>query len=259
MNQPHPRIHAPNPPADLEEERELRAVTALLRGLPDPEPPSGLADRVLERIARYEARPRIVRSFLDRLPVPGRLPVPEPALATALAAGIACLLLFSSVQSGLLAPHPDGENSLRPTVARRVSDATLADTDAMRPRRPVVPSFVSAAVIDASSTAFLAPPAIAPAMPIAPLPGDQPTSPLDRRLDRQLNHLLLDPGSFYQRLDRVRDADQFVARLAERAARRGDATEIALELRQRVPHHVHTSWVMERMLAAVLAQHASNR
>jgi hypothetical protein len=248
VSQPHLRIPK-NPPTDLEEERELRAVAALLRSLPTPESPVDLADRVLERIARYEARPRIVRDLLRY--------VPRPALATALAAGIGGLLVLTSLPDGRSAPRRDGEEPLLPMAARRVSDATAAETAALPTRAPVVPRFVSAAVIDGPAS-VLAPPSIGLGTPVTAIAG-QPTDPLDRRLDRQLNHLLLDPPSFYQRLDRVRDSERFVARLAERAAQRGDATEIALELRQRVPRHAHTAWLMEQMLGAVLAQHAPQR
>jgi hypothetical protein len=250
VSQPHPRIDAPSPPADLEEERELRAITALLRSLPAPEPPGDLTDRVLARIARYESRPRIVRGILEH--------VPQRGLATALAAGVGCLLVLSTLRGAPFTSTPDGEVALAPMVARRVTDAALADPGELRPRRPVVPWFVSAAVIDGPPASALAPLPIGLGAPDASIAGSH-TSPMDRRLDRQLNHLLLDPPSFYQRLDRVREPDRFVARLAERAARRGDATDIALELRQRVPHHSHTSWLMERMLGAVLAQRAPTR
>jgi hypothetical protein len=249
VTHPRHRLDAPNPPTDLDEERELRAVTALLRNLPAPVPPNDLADRVLARIARYEARPRIVRSLLDH--------VPQRGLATALAAGLGCLLVLSSLQGGPQASRSDDETALVPTRARRVSDTTSAYAGQLRPRRPVVPWFVSASVIDGPPASVVPPPSIG--LGVQAVMADSRTSPMDQRLDRQINHLLLDPPSFYQRLDRVNDRDRFVARLAERAARRGDATEIALELRQRVPHYAHTSLLMERLLEAVLAQQAPSR
>ena len=58
---------------------------------------------------------------------------------------------------------------------------------------------------------------------------------LDRRLDAQLNELQLDPHAFLRRLERVRERERFVQRLAERAARRGDAAQVALSVRA-VPH-----------------------
>jgi hypothetical protein len=241
VSQPHSRTDEPNPPPALDEERELRAVAALLRGLPAPEPPSDLADRVLARIARYESRPRVVRVFLRH--------APQRGLGTALAAGVGCLLVLGSLQSDLAATGTAGETALVPTRAHRVGDAS-AVPGASRARQAVVPWYELAAVIDAPTARVLVTPSIGlgSALPVA-----GHTDPVDQGLDRQLNHLLLDPASFYQRLDRMRDPDPFVARLAERAARRGDAAEIALELRQRVPHHVHTSLLMDRMLRAVPA------
>lgn len=249
MSEPRPRIDAPNPPTDLDEERELRTVTALLRSLPAPEPPADLADRVLARIARYEARPRLLRGPFQH--------APQRGIATALAAGIGCLLVWNSL-GGPATLRSTGEAALVPMPARRVS-AAGADEGLLRPRRSVVPWFVSAAVIDGPPADALAPQSIGLGTQAAVVAADSRTNPMDQRLDRQINHLLLDPPSFYQRLDRVRDRDRFVARLAERAARRGDATEIALELRQRAPHYEHTSWLMERMLGAVLVHQGPNR
>jgi hypothetical protein len=241
VSQPHSLPDEPNPPPDIDEERELRAVAVLLRGLPAPEPPSDLADRVLARIARYESRPRLVRAFLRH--------VPQRGLGTALAAGVGCLLVLGSLQSGLPSPGTDDETTLVPTPAHRVGETTAA-TEPSRARQAVAPWYELAPVIDAPTARVLVTPSIGLGSEI-PVPGH--THPVDQGLDRQLNHLLLDPASFYQRLDRMRDPDPFVARLAERAARRGDAAEIALELRQRVPHHVHTSLLMDRMLRAVPA------
>ena len=46
---------------------------------------------------------------------------------------------------------------------------------------------------------------------------------------------MLDPFAFFQRLERVREPDRFVSRLANRAAQRGDSAEVALRLRA-FPH-----------------------
>lgn len=71
-----------------EEIAEMRGTIALLRGLPDPEPPAGLADDVIRRIRMGEAR----GGFLDRLSeIAAALFEPKvlaPLSAAMLAAGI---------------------------------------------------------------------------------------------------------------------------------------------------------------------------
>ena len=134
MSESRQRLDGTTPSTDLVEERELRAVSLLLRGLPDPEPPSQLVDRVIAEVARREARPRVIRIF-------GRLP--GPAVGTALAAGVSCLVLFGAIQGGLLVggetPPAPREVAARlvPTKARLVSTGT--DASAARLRRPIVP------------------------------------------------------------------------------------------------------------------------
>ena len=249
MSEPTQRLDGTTPPTDGVEERELRAVSVLLRGLPDPEPPSQLVDRVIAEVARREARPRVVRMF-------GR--IPAPVTATALAAGVSCLMLFGAVQGGLLgygetppARLAASAAPLKPSVARRVS--TGADASAIRLRRPVVPSFASATVIDPQLAYLAVPSRDGLPSPLATGAGPRANpldKSLDRRLDRQLNHLLLDPVSFYQRIDQIRAPERFVGRLAERAAQRGDAIGVALRLRERTPEHAHTAWLVEKFLRA---------
>lgn len=254
MNEPHPRIDA-NPSDD--EDRELRAVAALLRGLRDPEPPADLVERVMARVAEREAQPRLLRLFRE---------IPERAVATAMAAGIGCLLLFGAVRGGLLEAGPvelatrsevAPEQPLQTMRARLVTSETAAETDAARSSRPFAPPFGSAAVIDAQPVGLTRPQlaygALAPS-------AARLTDPLDALLDHQLNHLLLDPAAFYQRLDRIADRERFVARLADRAARRGDAAEVALRLRQHPQQDPrHTSMLVDRLLRAALARTVAER
>lgn len=256
MSESRQRLDAATPDTDAALERELRAVSVLLRGLPDPEPPTQLVDRVIAAVARREARPKVIR-MVERLP--------RPVVATALAAGLSCLLLFGAAQGGLLVPggetpsamHPVAQAKLVPSVARRI--ATGTDAGAVRLRRPVVPSFAAATVIDPQLAAYLAVPSRENLpSPVPPAAGIRVSS-LDIRLDRQLNHLLLDPISFYQRIDRVHDPERFVGRLAERSARRGDATGVALHLRESARGHPHTAWLVERFLRAVIDQHMAAR
>lgn len=228
---------------DPDEERELRAVSALLRGLDDPEPPDGLVERVMARVQAQERRPRLIRGAFRR--------VSEPAVASALAAGIGCLLLVSAFQGER--PAAPGSTHLEPMQARRVGSVDVAQ------RRPGAgPPIGPRAVVDPQAAAFLA----GSAQSAVAMPSIGQARPafvdmaelLDRRLDHQLNALLLNPAGFYDRLERLREAEPFVARLAERAARRGDAVEIALKLRERTPDHPHTSWLVDRMLRAALVR-----
>ena len=79
------------------------------------------------------------------------------------------------------------------------------------------------------------------------------TSQVDRGLDRQLNLMLLDPNAFFRRLDRMTERDRFLARLAERAAQRGDSAHVALQLR--ASRHPMADPVVDRLLNASLAEY----
>jgi len=75
-----------------EEFRLLQATVGLLRGLPRPEAPLGLAERVVERVRAGEAEPVRWRDWLHRLF--------EPAFAVPLAATAAALLVFVGTPTG---------------------------------------------------------------------------------------------------------------------------------------------------------------
>src|SRR5262249_38682448 len=77
----------------------------------------------------------------------------------------------------------------------------------------------------------------------------------DARLDHQLNQLMLDPTAFAQRLELVAQRDRFMARLAERAAARGDAAEIAFRVRE--SHHPLAGEMVQRLLSATLVESVS--
>jgi hypothetical protein len=234
-------------PRSPEEERELRAVVALLRGLPDPEPPEALCAQVMAEVRRRESGPRVLRVAFRRF---------EPLIATAVAAGVGALVLTTAMQSGLI-PSP-GSNvaspepaPLRPTAARRVADAHPSGHDHVRPR--IAPIYVGLPGADLH-TAHLR-----DARATLPFTGggidlrSSSTSPLDRRLDRDLNSLLLDPVSFYARVQQMEQPDQFMARLVDRATRRGDAAQVALRLRVRSPEHPTTDALVDRLLSAAMS------
>lgn len=237
MNQTHDRSEGQN----REEARELRAVVALLRGLPDPEPPDGLEARVMAEVRRRESGPRVLRGAFRRL---------EPWVAAAVAAGVGALVFTTAMQGGRLSapttePGP-ATAALQPSPARRVATASPSASTRVQPR--VAPIYVSLPGADLHA-AHLRTGSLPSTMARDPYdPRTALSNPLDRRLDRELNRLLMDPSTFYARLAQMPQSDRFVTRLVERANRRGDAAHIALRLRMRSPEHPNTAVLVERLL-----------
>ncbi|MGH7337329.1 MAG: hypothetical protein ACREI7_07120 [Myxococcota bacterium] len=79
----------------------------------------------------------------------------------------------------------------------------------------------------------------------------------EARLDRQLNQLMIDPTAFSTRLEQIAQRDEFIARLARRAAERGDAPEIALRVRESA--HPLATQIVDRLLRATLVASVSPR
>ena len=98
---------------------ELRGAIDLLRRLPDPEPPSFLATRVMARIAAGEARTPLWRQWLEQLAT--------PLVAAPLAAAAAALAVFS-----FAAPRSE-------TEMRMASATPPASTTPALVARPVAP------------------------------------------------------------------------------------------------------------------------
>ena len=197
------------------EGEEIDTIVSLLRSLPDPEPSPDLTARIMRRVAEVESRPRVLRGFFGR-------PSTSNA-AAALAAGIACAVVGLHLQ-----PAPPSPVSGKTFVASRA------------PSDPVQPA----------ARFSNSPP---DALPVLPTAGSQSASLLDRRLDVQLNELQLDPQAFFRRLERVQERDHFVHRLAERAARRGDAAQVALNVRT-VSHPLAQPVVDELLHASLIQQ-----
>jgi len=233
---------------------ELQRVVSLLRSLPDPEPPEGLAERALARIAA-EQRHGLIRGGFRR--------ASGSRLARALAAGVGGLLVYTSL-------HQGGA----PEIVPATPAPTLA-TSAVAPVRTVglaaEPARIASQVFATPGTAgtgnmamgnvvyFGGLPAAAP-RPVSSVEGlaeDPRASSIDAGLDRQLNLLLLDPHAFFRRLDQVRSPDRFLERLAERSARRGDAAEVALRLRSLGRPEARP--LVERFLQAALVEYAAAR
>jgi hypothetical protein len=227
---------------DLHAAEELERLVALLRSLPDPEPPSDFARSVLDYVAAEEARPRVVRwiSTVRTMRSPGS------ALAIAAAASILLAIALSprSFDSVMrLGAEPTEIAALGPPTS------ALPTTPGAARRRsvpPVGPQFVSAVFAQA--------PAAAPRLRLDRAPMEDAFA---LRLDSQLNQLMIDPTAFAQRLERMAQREQFMTRLAARAAERGDASEIALRVR-RSPHPLAPQLV-DRLLHATLVASISQR
>lgn len=229
-NEPRSPSSDPNDPhADAETARLL----ALLQSLPDPPAPAGLTERVMAEVRRREARPRLLRAAFRT--------ASQPGAALALAAGLAGLAVFVGVRGGLAPAGVQDAPKLVPSVARPIGVA-----EAVFDRSPgPVPLVADPVGLFARESA--GPPAPHIAIPLATV-----HDPATRRLDHQLNRLLLDPAAFYRQLERHPRSELLMARLADRAAERGDAIGVALRLRETAPRDPITNRLVEQLFGAVL-------
>jgi len=210
---------------------ELARLVAVLRSLPEPTPSPDLTRQILAHVAAEGSRPRVVQGVFGAL---RRLSRPE--VAGLLAAGIAAL--FAAV----LAPEST------PSTLRLVPASADASTSHVRRRAPLIrPQYVTAALAQPDAVAALR---VRPER--VPIPDS-----IDARLDHQLNQLMIDPTAFAERLEQLGQRDQFIARLAERAAERGDAPEIALRVRE--SNHPLAGLLVDRLLRATLVAAVSPR
>ena len=228
---------------DPEGARELAAVVALLRSLPEPEPRTDLTARVMKEVHQIERRPRVLRAWSGS----------RVELNAALAAGIACIAV--GIGLGVIQVPVPGIEGRRLAV---VDDApALPNVQQVRPTRRaalVVHPMGVGAGLPGPSVAFFGARAPEAALPVL---ATQDPNQLDRHLDSELNALQLDPEAYFRRLERVQQRELFVRRLAERAARRGDATQVALSVRS-VPHE-YTGLMVDQLLHASLVQAVSER
>jgi len=223
-----------------DELRGLRETVALLRGLPDPEPPADLTASVMARID-LERRPQAIRAAFRRL---------DASRVAALAAGFAGLALLSTWQlagdgfpGATVVPAPE-----RAEPALLGNAAGDADTGTRRlspvPKPPAASPWERPAPRPPSAfVAGVAPPGF------AELPMGTPSN-RDRELDRQLDRLLGDPSAFLARMGPDARGERF-ARLAQHAARRQQARRVASRLIA-VPHPL-ADQLVPRFLAASFA------
>ena len=216
-----------------EELHELRVTVALLRGMPDPEPPPYLATRVMARIEAGEGRREGLPRWLERLL--------RPPVAVVVAAAAATVFFYG------------GTTSQTPVEPFTIT-AGVAPRAVPPPVRVRIPRTDS---LGETALAFFG-----PANPDAPMAAmrEDPTSLLDRivlgrdtgtyELDRQLRALIDDPNSYLERMGAVSRPELLVDRLAARAARRGVAPDVAMRVTS--SGHPMGQAVSARFLAAAL-------
>ncbi|MBW2288125.1 MAG: zf-HC2 domain-containing protein [Deltaproteobacteria bacterium] len=218
--------------ACMAELRELRETVALLRGLPDPVPPPRLVAGVMQRIeVEGDSRGRVIELFRE---------VAQPRVIAALAAGIAALALFSTLdvgEGGLLGPSSDPDRGL---IARRDVPAGVPDAGAESARRPrsLSPAPAAPGSFPRRQQAILVgleprvmPPRRAMAISEAPRYGifgsAAPEVPL-RDLESEFEALMADPQAFLDRVERTSASARrpMIAPLVEHSVRRGGVSEI---------------------------------
>jgi hypothetical protein len=246
-----------NAASDPNAREETARVVSLLRGLEEPTQDPERVDRVIQALAEQRARPKLVRAAFGAV----RRAL-QPPVALALAAGMAGLLAIT-VAPGMLPLLGSGElgsgeelgsNEGPADIAPPTRIASSPSAHETRPkpvrRRPtpvIRPQLVNVSAFSPSS-------AMAPNLGYDRAPLE---SAYDRGLDRQLNQLMIDPDAFARRLERVRQRDRFIARLADRAAQRGDAPEIALRVRQ--SRHPLAGQLVDRLLRSTIVASVSPR
>ena len=220
----------PSDATTLEEERKL---SRLLRQLPEPELPAEFRARVMARIHADEPKLRGFPAFFQWM-APART-------AAVLACGLASWMFLIGVPyddlSGILvggdASVVDADRAVRGPIAR--------GHQAFGPRYSV-PAGALAIPAGLFRSQAKQPTPILAGQPIIP--------PLDRRLDRQIDHLLHNPDTFFRRFAQIRERERYLERLADRSARRGDAADVGL--RVRAIQHPMAPKVSERFLRASL-------
>ncbi len=221
---------------------ELRSTVALLRSLPAPQPPAELAKDIMQRIGAGEGRirrtPAVIRHLFG------------PQVAAALAAGLAGLAIFTSVETSWVeAPKVVAVESTDVVGADQEAidmwvDApiTIATATAVQPRL--------AAIERTAANRFYRPD---PRHMVVGFYGrvDPDSQQLD--LDGQLNRAMVDPRGFLSQLNEVTEPERRsrVAPLVVLAGRRGNAQDVARHLRD-------TSHPLANAMAAEFDRNQSN-
>ncbi len=215
----------------------------MLRSLPDPEPDSDLTARVMARVLEIEAQPRGLQRFRW---------IPTPRLAAALAASVAFVAVGIGIRQ-TLGPEaaPESDLAFQPVATPTRTAAPV--------RRDSAHGISLASTLPRSrAPAFFVRTGSEPALQGVPQLAAAQASLFDQRLDAQLNELQLDPPAFFRRLERVQDRDRFIQRLAERAARRGDAAQVGLSVRA-VQHRLAEPMVEQFLQASLVRRVSTHR
>jgi hypothetical protein len=232
-----------------QELRDLRSVVGLVRALPDPQAPVDLAEAVMVRIHAGEGASRM------RMILGGLRRVSEPRFVAALAAGVAGLLAWSmlpALNSFLRDPSAAPQvDSTSIELAARPAPTFTAGGPSEPKRRPRVQSRSPAVPIFAGVEM--------PRRGAAFQGGVAMTSPMIEvdEMDRQLERIWTDPTSVLNRMGTTSPRGDLFARLAQRAARRGQAAELASRLISS-PHPM-ANGLASRFLAASLAEDVQRR
>jgi anti-sigma factor RsiW len=124
-------------PACRREYRELRHTVDLLRGLPSPDPPSDLADRVIARLRAGEGRPGLMARCQARIARFADTPWSTPVAAVAVALGVLGIVRGVDVSS----EFPGWKGSESPPQLEMVAETPpqppARSERATRPTRPV--------------------------------------------------------------------------------------------------------------------------
>jgi hypothetical protein len=231
-----------DPNESPEQARELEAVVSLLRSLPDPEPHSDLTARVMARVLEIEDQQS--RQYRTHW-------IPTSRVAAALAASVAIVAVGIGIRQSLA---PVGEPAA--LLAFQPAPTPTRAADAAR-RDPTRGFSIASAYPGSRAPAFFVRSVPEPALQGVPQMA-APVNLFDQHLDAQLNELQLDPYAFFRRLERVQDRERFIQRLAERAARRGDAAQVGLSVRT-VPHRLAEPMVEQFLQASLVRQVATRR
>ncbi|MBW2494368.1 MAG: zf-HC2 domain-containing protein [Deltaproteobacteria bacterium] len=225
-----------------EELSALRSTVALVRSLPEFQPPAELSCEIMRRIEAGEGRirrtPAVIRYLF------------APQVAAALAAGLAAFAIFTSVETSWV-ETPEVVAVAPPEVVGADQEAidmweqapiTIATAKAIEPRL--------AAIERTAANRFYRPD---PRNMVVGFYGrvDPDSQQLD--LDGQLERAKLDPRGFLNQLNEIAEPERRsrVAPLVVRAGRRGDAHAVARSLRD-------TSHPLANTLAAEFDRKQSN-
>lgn len=231
--------------------QELRSTVALLRSLPTPEPPESLISGVMERIDAGETR-------IARLPI-GFRRVFDPRIAAPLAAGIAGLVLFATMNTGLGTPAKHGTPGSGAEIAGSAQDLAtevlaIATSDQIERRlwddTPVTLPARAFAANQPSATRsahFRVQPRLASMERNLTIRLNRPKrqtrvgfygrtdpDPQYLDLDAHIDRVKVQPEAFLSVVSNTDAIDRrtFIAPFAVRAARRGDAQAVAVRLRR---------------------------